>query len=308
MSNFIRWTVQYIVIFNGSTNFSIFINFSLVSGQKYEDYVIENILQPAGMLSTSFYLDDLKEKEVTKIYMPRALNGEITAVETMNWWDTPVQRAAGFLKSTVADMVKFMEIFRTGGTVGTKQILEKDSVEQMVQVHSWHNPFIQQGYGYGLSIIPNYFGSKLLEHAGGIKGGSSQIFMIPEKGLSGVVLTNILNTAPTAILNSAFNCIENRPLKATHVGSDNNNWKTPALSNYVGMYKSESLNLTVFVDLINTNTLQANVLGSPVNLTLIQEDIFLIEGTFDHIEFERNNQNEIVRVNFKGHALEKVRK
>jgi CubicO group peptidase (beta-lactamase class C family) len=277
-----------------------------VSGQKYEDYVKENILEPAGMFSTSYYLDDLQEREVTKIYMPREVDGNITTVETTNWWDTPVQRAAGFLKSTVADMVKFMEIFRTGGTVGTNQILEKNSVEQMMQVHSLNNPFIQQGYGYGLSIIPNYFGSKLLEHAGGIKGGGAQIFIIPEKGLSGVVLTNILSTAPTAILNSAFNCIENRPLEAIHVERDQNNWKTPMLSDYVGKYQSKSVNLFVLVDLKKNSTLQANVLGASVSLTLIKKDIFLINGTFDSIEFKRSNQNKIVEVKYKGYVFKKV--
>lgn len=119
--------------------------------------------------------------DVTKIYVSREQNGKIAVVPSPNWWDTPVQRASGFLKSTISDMLKFMELFRTGGKVGAERILTNDSVKQMTEVHIWRNPIIKQGYGYGLSIVPDYHGAKLVEHAGGIKGGEPRCISLLKK-------------------------------------------------------------------------------------------------------------------------------
>ncbi|MCJ7840886.1 beta-lactamase family protein [Lederbergia sp. NSJ-179] len=274
-----------------------------VSGQKYEKYVQEHILDPSGMKRTSFFLNDICDENVTKIYVSREQNGKKTVVPSPNWWDTPVQRASGFLKSTVSDMLKFTELFRTGGKVGAEQILTNDSVKQMTEVHIWRNPIIKQGYGYGLSIVSDYHGAKLVEHAGGIKGGGAQMYIIPEKGLTGVVLTNFLSTTPTAIMNGAFNRMENRLAEASHVMYDKS-VGAKEVSQYVGHYQSESMNLSLSVEL-KKNQLQTYVLGSPIVLKPIDKDTFLLEGTMDCVKFNRNVQDQIVEMDYKGLKFKK---
>jgi CubicO group peptidase (beta-lactamase class C family) len=270
-----------------------------VSGKPYEQYVKENILEPAGMKHTSFFLDDFHDKDVAKIYVSREQNGKTVVVPSPNWWDTPVQRASGFLKSTVSDMLKYTELFRMNGKVGTERILTNDSIKQMTEVQIWKNPLIGQGYGYGLFIVPDYHGTKLVEHAGGIKGGGAQMYVIAEKGLTGIVLTNFLSTAPTAIMNGAFNCMEDRSPEASHVISENSSAGVKALSHYVGTYQSESMNLSLSVEL-KENQLQVYVLDSPIGLKPIGEDAFLLEGTMDNIKFNRNIQDPIVELDYKG--------
>lgn len=275
-----------------------------VSGQVYETYIHNHIIKPAGMKRTSFFLNDFPRQDVTKIYVSREQNGEQVVVPSPNWWDTPVQRAAGFLKSTVSDMLRYTEIFRTYGRVGTERILTKDSVEQMIQVHYWSNPMAGQGYGYGLSIVPDYHGQKLVEHAGGIKGGGAQMYIIPEKGLTGVVLTNYLSTIPTAIMNGAVNCMENRLPEASHVVYGNGSIGTEALAQYIGNYQSESMNLSLTVEL-QENQLQAYVLDSPIRLKPIDKDAFLLEGTMDCVKFNRNVMEKIIEIDFKGLTFRK---
>ncbi|GGP16073.1 serine hydrolase domain-containing protein [Oceanobacillus neutriphilus] len=271
-----------------------------VSGKKYETYIYEHILKPAGMKRTSFFLDDFYNIDVTKIYVSREKHGEKTIVPSRNWWDTPVQRAAGFLKSTVSDMLKFTEIFRTGGKAGPERILTNDSVKQMTEAHIWRNKRIRQGYGYGLSTVSDYHGTKLVEHAGGLKGGGAQMYIIAEKGLTGIVLTNILSVAPTAIMNGAFNCMENRSAEASHVIYENKAAGSQGcLSQYVGNYQSETMNLSLFVE-VKKSQLQAYVLDSPMGLKPIDKNTFLLEGTMDCVKFNRNVHGHIAEMDYKG--------
>lgn len=270
-----------------------------VSGQKYEKYVQEQILEPSGMKRTSFFLGDFYDEDVTKIYVSREENGKKAVVPSPNWWDTPVQRASGFLKSTISDMLKFTELFRTSGKVGVERILTNDSVKQMTAVHIWRNPIIGQGYGYGLSVVPDYHGTKLVEHAGGIKGGGAQMYIMAEKGLTGIVLTNVLSTTPTAIMNGAFNCMENRSPEASHVTYESKSVGKKDLLQYVGTYQSESMNLSLAIEL-KENQLQAYVLDSPIGLKPIHKDTFLLEGTMDCIQFNRNAQDQVVEMDYKG--------
>lgn len=277
-----------------------------VSGKKYESYIYEHILEPSGMKRTSFFLDDFNDKDVTKIYVSRERNGEKTVVPSPNWWDTPVQRAAGFLKSTVSDMLKFTELFRTGGKIGLERILTNDSVKQMTEVHTWRNTQISQGYGYGLSIVSDYHGTKLLEHAGGIKGAGAQMHIITEKGLTGIALTNFFSVASTAIMNGAFNCMENRSAEASHVICVDRSAESNDLSQFAGNYQSESMNLSLFIEL-KKNQLQTYVLDSPIRLKPIGKDTFLLEGTIDSVKFNRNVQNHIVEMDYKGLKFKKKR-
>lgn len=273
-----------------------------VSGKPYDQYVKENILEPSRMKMTSFFLDDFHKQDVTKIYVSRKQNGKKVIVPSPNWWDTPVQRASGFLKSTVSDMLKFTELFRMNGMIGDEQILTPESIQQMTKIHLWKDPLIGQGCGYGLYILPDYHGATLLEHSGGIKGGGAQMYMIVEKGLAGIVLTNILSTAPTAIMNGALNCMENRPPEASHMFFETGSSAT--LSEYVGSYRSESMNLSLSIE-SKGNQLQAVVLDSPMTLKPLANDTFLLNGTLDRIQFNRDMQDQITEIDYKGLKLQK---
>ena len=72
-----------------------------VSGQTYEDYIIEHILQPIQMDNSFFDLSKIEEKDnVTSLYMSRHTSKGLEVYEAPLWWDAPSMRAAGYLKST----------------------------------------------------------------------------------------------------------------------------------------------------------------------------------------------------------------
>lgn len=87
-----------------------------VSGQTYEQYVTKHILQPLGMQRTVFDVEALADKDdVTILYTNKKLDGENQVIAAPHWHDAPAMRAAGFLKSTVNDLLAYLEVFRTNG-------------------------------------------------------------------------------------------------------------------------------------------------------------------------------------------------
>ncbi|GIO09504.1 serine hydrolase [Brevibacillus reuszeri] len=187
-----------------------------VSGKTYETYIKEHILQPAGMQNSLFDLQDLQHyKEVTTIYR---LKNEAESKEVYpdpQWEEGPVVLASGHLNSTVHDMLRYAELYRTGGVVGKERILSKESVEQMT------HPHVQMGYGqyygYGLFVTPNYYGATKLEHSGGLKGVASQMVIIPERGITGIAMANLAETPIIELLNYAVHLLENRPATSPSV-------------------------------------------------------------------------------------------
>ncbi|WP_172370818.1 serine hydrolase domain-containing protein [Sporosarcina jiandibaonis] len=112
---------------------------SQVSGQAYEDYVTEHILKPAKLDRTFFDLDKLDSFENTKLYASKTTEEGITVYPTEIWWDAPAMRAAGYLKSTINDILRYLEIFRNEGLVDGVRILSGESVAQMLYPHFEYN-------------------------------------------------------------------------------------------------------------------------------------------------------------------------
>jgi CubicO group peptidase (beta-lactamase class C family) len=115
------------------------------------------------MHQSVFHYEELNgHEDIATLYNSRKKEDETIVFESNNPWDAPSMRAAGFLKSTINDMLKYAEIFRNEGRVGDAQILSPESVELMT------TPYIQceygRYYGYGLIITPDFFGYKLVDH------------------------------------------------------------------------------------------------------------------------------------------------
>lgn len=276
------------------------------SGQLYEDYVKEHILQPAGMYNSSFFLDDLSGNDnITSLYVTREQNGKQIVIPSPNWWDTTVQRAAGFLKSTVQDMLKYTEIFRTGGLVGTKRILTSESVGLMTKSYFECNPIAGENYGYGLTVIPEYHGTGLIEHSGGIKGGASQMHIIAEKGLTGIVLSNVFVNVSTPIMNAAFNCLENRSPEASHIIYEDYPVSLENLPQFIGEFQDSAKVLSITVRL-DEGVLHLCLRNDPIVLKPIDEDLFLLVGSTNALRFIRDENNEICKIDLGGFPLTKV--
>jgi CubicO group peptidase (beta-lactamase class C family) len=207
-----------------------------VSGLSYIEFMQENVLKPAGMADSFIELESLyKHPELTIPYVINKEHDE--AVEpSPAYWQAPAMLAAGFLRSTVPDMLRYMEIYRTGGMAGNVRILTKASVDAMTK------PYIQCGpgqyYGYGLMITPNYHGVTLVEHGGAIKGCAAQVICVPEKGLTGVAFSNLGGVPSMKIVLGGINAYLGLALDTPRVAFPEYTCPADLLESYAGEYRS----------------------------------------------------------------------
>ncbi|MCM3639015.1 beta-lactamase family protein [Sporosarcina luteola] len=272
---------------------------SRVSGQRYEEFIEENVLKPAGMKNSFYSLDRLDEIEnVTTLYM-KAKDGS-HVYEAPLWWDAPSMRSVGYLKSTANDILRYLEMYWNEGVVGGTRILSKESVEQMIHPHVEYEP--GRCYGYGLRIVPDYFGSTLISHGGGLKGVSSYMCAIVEKKKAGVILTNVSDVDAGGLLMSTMNVTEGRKLDASPSMHEVREIDAGELRKFVGTFtSSEGMNVKV--------TLKDNQLSIESNevcrkLKCIGKNFFIDEDEKEGIlQFIENKDGEIERIVYGGRHI-----
>jgi CubicO group peptidase (beta-lactamase class C family) len=133
-------------------------------------------------------------------------------------------------------MLRYMEIYRTGGVGGGERILSAKSIDQMSTPYMTTHDGL--AYGYGLMIHPNYRGVSLVEHGGNIKGVSAYVSCIRERGVSGVALTNLSSSPGADLLLGAMNVLLDAPTTARRVSFPKFALAPERLDRYVGNYVS----------------------------------------------------------------------
>lgn len=207
-----------------------------VTGASYEAYMQEHLLGPAGMVDSTLQAEAVqKHPEATMLYVNNPANGGAVEPSPI-WWQAPSMLAAGFMRSTVVDMLRYMEIFRTGGMVGKERLLSRASVEAMTRPHIQSGPATY--YGYGLMLTPKYHGVSLVEHGGAIKGCAAQVLCVPEIGLTGVAFSNLGGVPTMKTLMGGVNAYLGLPLDTPRVAFSDFDCPAELLPTYAGEYKS----------------------------------------------------------------------
>lgn len=210
------------------------------SGQSYVEYMDSHILRPAGMSRSTFSPQVAAcDANAATLYARRGDDagdgaGEVYAAPI--WWDAPTMLAAGFLKSTTSDMLRYAEIYRNGGVVGDERILSAESVGRMMKPYIECDP--DRYYGYGLMITPNYHGTMLVDHGGALKGIAAQLTVLPEKGITGVALANLAGVPSFDILLGAINERLGLSVDSRRVAFALKETSSAALERFAGEYAS----------------------------------------------------------------------
>ncbi|GEC92706.1 serine hydrolase domain-containing protein [Brevibacillus brevis] len=275
-----------------------------VSGISYEQFVQDHILVPAGMKNSAFLVEDLPEgAEVATLFTRKSPKDGGEVYRSPSWWDSPSMRAAGFLKSTIHDLLRYTEIFRTGGLVGENRLLSPESVQAMMAPHCSISPF--QAYGYGL-FVANCHGGTLIEHGGAIKGVAAQIFVLPERNLTGAILMNTDGGPMADLMHGILNASNGRSTDTVPFEYPDYELAVEALPAFTGEYRS-SEGATVSVE-IEENELVAKSNGTNIPLRSVGEDSFVMKrGETDmFIHFVRDEAGVVTRMGFGARQLIKV--
>lgn len=282
------------------------------SGETYESYVKEHILKPIGMKNTTFFIDELGSYEdITTLYTKKIKDDKPEVFAAPYWWDAPAQRAAGFLKSTARDMLRYTEIFRNGGRVDEKQIISEESVKQMISPHIQIDLYNSYGYGLVVSPSPNYRGHSLIEHTGGIKGVSSQMFIAPEMGITGILLMNMDGVLDLReFLSMSLNGLNDRPLNTIEFAYEPVNLAPDVLNEYIGRYESsEGVAISIEVEEGNVFLITDGV-ESKIPLQAVKKDYFITpmgKTTTMPANFIRDNNGCVCHILFGYRQLAKVK-
>ncbi len=175
-----------------------------VTGRTYESYLEEAVLRPAGMRRTTFDTGIMyRFPEVTALYSPRWDDPKHRLIRQDQWWEDTCLRACGALRTSVDDMLAYLELYLSGGRVGRERIVSRRSIERMLTPHVAIQP--GQFYGYGICIRPDHHGVLVASHDGGLKGVSAKFLVVPAKQLGGVVLSNAEQVPAPDVLDGAIN-------------------------------------------------------------------------------------------------------
>lgn len=268
-----------------------------VSGQTYADYLIEHLFKPLGMKNTFFSPNTLQNKnEVTLLYAPEMRGDKVEMAASSLWWDAPPMYASGYVKSTAEDMLRYGDLFFNHHP----QILSEESIHSMVFPHIQMQPGVY--YGYGWMVSPDYFGTTLIEHSGGIKGASASFAILPDKNIKGVCLTNVAGAPANPILMGGLNIVSEREPEEHYLSYEDYEPSKAERQSMLGIYSSQE-GITVeikeredqlIVALSGAETPARSV--GPFQLTIpFQSQVISIEGI--------RTDHDMDRIHFAGRQL-----
>jgi CubicO group peptidase (beta-lactamase class C family) len=144
-----------------------------ITGQRFEDYVAENLFQPIGMKSASYF----------QTSAPFATSYHDDGKTPYSYWNI-LLRPAGSINASANDMAAYLAFYLNRGTVNGVQVMPVASLDRMENpTRTWA---AQEGLkpGYGLS---NYWtvndGFVYHGHNGGVLGGLTELAYMPDFGV-----------------------------------------------------------------------------------------------------------------------------
>lgn len=193
MNKDIRTTWQYNNLLYGVAGYLI----ECISGQKWDAFIRQHILDPLGMKSTSFTIADVQR---TPDYaMPYHLvDDEIQRTDFYRL--VGVDAPAGALNSNVEDMTKWLLCLLNNTQYGEGQRLVSEAQFQQITgpqmiMPPWSYQTEQYPeesrmcYAFGWWVY-TYRGHRIAQHSGGIDGFSVLTTFLPDDQIGVVVLTN----------------------------------------------------------------------------------------------------------------------
>ncbi len=160
---------------------------SKVSGVRYETFIKERILKPLRMERSYFAKDEVKRDG--DFATPYIIDKEGKHIKSRFPFGVT---ADGGLISNVLDLANYIMMYLNRGEFNGNVLVKRESIELMEQIYIRYPYalFEGEGYGYGWSIVPNFYGHKLVNHSGSVGVHTAYVGYIPGKKVGVAVLAN----------------------------------------------------------------------------------------------------------------------
>ena len=176
----------------------------IVSGERFDKYVSEHILQPLGIITSCAHHNvmELDSARFMKIYKFNAFDSSYTC--TSSAYDSPeshlenyrmgysttVFSPTGGLKISARNLAKVMMMHMNYGTLGDVKILGRQMCELM-QSEIVPTNYPQEKYGMAILSSNDYInGIRVVGHDGLALGAYTSMFWNQERNFGVVVMTN----------------------------------------------------------------------------------------------------------------------
>jgi CubicO group peptidase (beta-lactamase class C family) len=158
-----------------------------LSGMSYEEYVKKKVLEPLRMDRSFFRKEDVEADQ--DVATPYIITRDGECKKSVFPYGVT---ADGGLISNVLDLARYVTMYLNRGKYNGETLLSSEFVEEMEKprIKLPHQIFGGEAYGYGLSIIPNFFGNKLVGHSGSVLVSTAYMGYISEKGIGIALLAN----------------------------------------------------------------------------------------------------------------------
>src|SRR5437016_72022 len=188
-----------------------------ISGQRYQDFVRDNLFTPLGMTESGYDSHAAIILHRASGYTPGA-SGPVNA----GYIDMSIPFSAGALYSTTEDLLRWEQ-----GLFGGK-VLSAASLKKMT------TPF-KSDYAFGL-VVRSGNGHTTIAHGGGIEGFNTQMSYSPDDKLTVVVLGNLNGAAPGDIASKLASVVRGEKVV---LASERKEIAVPkeVLMRYVGSYE-----------------------------------------------------------------------
>lgn len=152
------------------------------AGMRFQDYVTEHVLKPAGMTHT--FVDDVFAIVPHRARGYQKLDGQVKNATLM---DSSYKIPGGGYVSTAEDLVRFGQALLDG------KLLKADTLKQM-----WTATTVSGSSAYGLGFsLPE--GGKFVTHTGGQAGTTTRLFIMPQAHFVLAVMANMDGVALTDV-------------------------------------------------------------------------------------------------------------
>lgn len=275
-----------------------------VSGQSFDDYVQQNILEPLGLENTRTDLPEAKYgKELAIGYSAMTRQGNRNKVNLFQ--ANGIKAAAGF-SSNVLDLSKFASwVFRLRDTT-TAEILMPATLRNMQRVH-WMNPDWGTTWGLGFVVRKGPNGNTWVGHGGSCPGYRSLLQLNLKTKMAYAIMINAGGTSPGKYMDGIAKILSKVSGEADELEEN------VALEDYVGYYSSQPWGSETYMSTWEGKLVEIGLPANSPRMTMyrhIEGDIFRRirrNGELgEALVFERDTNGKVYRAQSHGNFSNKM--
>jgi CubicO group peptidase (beta-lactamase class C family) len=288
-----------------------------VTGQRYEDVVVERLVKPLGMDHTFWFAEDVITYK-TALGHNLKVDGSLAIARP--WGLTRGANPAGGIVSSVVDQLKYARFHLDGGRAGDgTRVLKAATVKRM------QKPLAKIGYSLADDVgvtwlLDKYGPTTVVKHGGSINGHMSEFLLVPSKGFGLTVLTNgqrghelggaVIKWALDELLGLRRPDPTFSKLTAKQAGDYTGRYPAGP-GEYVVTAEDGGLLVTLEVkkELLEANPEIAAQVPPPLPLGAVGKDRFVVQGSYvagTRIEFFRDDNRTVEWMRFGGRVYKRT--